>query len=38
MEKKCNECNKKLTKKEIKCKDLDGLCYPCYSKYIDKDM
>ena len=32
----CQECNKQRTIKEIQCGDLDGLCYGCYSKYLDK--
>lgn len=31
----CQECNEPRTVKEIDCGDLDGLCYKCYSKYLD---
>ena len=34
--KKCKECNNPLTEEEIKDGDLDGLCYGCYSKYMDE--
>lgn len=35
---KCRECNNTLTKKERKYKDLDGLCYACYLKYMDNEI
>ncbi len=38
MEKYCDECSNELTKEEIECGDLDGLCHACYSKYEEKEM
>ncbi len=33
---KCEECNEKLTPEEEKCTDLDGSCWACHRKYMDK--